>query len=463
MTARAATGRHDKKSKSSSEFHRAQLGHKMCLSEYRRWRGRPGGPLIPVSVPVVKDARPVMITEATQEDTKASVLVVDDEDVIRTVLSHTLRGAEFHVTTAKSAHEALRALDVNRFDTVVTDIMMPEMDGIELLTHIRQRDRELPVIILTGQPTLDSAIVAVREACFRYLKKPCTPEELCATVREAAAMYRLAVLKRRALENLESSTQPKSEPTKLAEQFDAALAGLWMAFQPIVHWPHKSLFGYEALVRTTGSALSNPNLLFDAAERLRRVHELGRQIRRLVGEAIHEAPLDASIFVNLHSADLNDEELFSARSPLSEHANRVVLEVTERASLERVRDVQGGMNRLRKLGYRIAVDDLGAGYAGLSSFSQLEPDIVKLDMSLIREIDSSNRKSSIVRSMIAVCARDLGTKVVCEGVETEAERDTLENIGATLLQGYLFGRPERGFQLPLLNATRTEDRIVPTN
>ncbi len=391
-----------------------------------------------------------MNTELAREDTKASVLVVDDEDVIRTVLSRALRGAEFHVTTAKSAREALRALDTSRFDAIVTDITMPEMDGIELLTRIRQRDRELPVIILTGHPTLDSAIVAVREACFRYLKKPCTPEELCATIREATAMYRLAVLKRRALENLESSAAPKSEPTKLAEQFDTAIAGLWMAFQPIVHWPHKSLFGYEALVRTSGSALSNPGLLFDAAERLGRVHGLGRQIRRLVAGSIHEAPPDAAIFVNLDSADLNDEELFSADSPLSQHADRVVLEVTERASLERVKDVQGGMDKLRKLGYQIAVDDLGAGYAGLSSFSQLEPDIVKLDMSLIRDIDSASRKASIVRSMIAVCARDLGTKVVCEGVETEAERDTLDSLGATLLQGYLFGRPERGFRTPQL-------------
>ena len=69
---------------------------------------------------------------------------------------------------------------------------------------------------------------------------------------------------------------------------------------------------------------------------------------------------------------------------------------------------------------------------------------------------SSSRKSSIVRSMIAVCARDLGTGVVCEGVETEAERDTLDNLGATLLQGYLFGRPDRGFRTPNLAPSGAE-------
>ena len=389
-----------------------------------------------------------MTAELATHDTKAHVLVVNDEPVIRTILLHVLNDANFTVTTAKSSVEALDVLDTQRFDAIITDIMMPGMDGIELLSRIRQRDRELPVIILTGQPSLDSAIIAVREASFRYLKKPCAPEELCDTVREAAALYRLAILKRRALENFESSARQPSEPTSGSEQFDAALEGLWMAYQPIIHWPHKSLFGYEALVRTTAPTMGNPGLLFDAAERLGRVHELGRKIRCTVAGAVPDAPPDAVLFVNLHSADLNDEELFSTDTPLSEHAHRVVLEVTERASLERVKDVQGAMIKLRKLGFRIAVDDLGAGYAGLSSFSQLEPDIVKLDMSLIREINVSNRKASIVRSMIAVCARDLGTKVVCEGVETEAERDTLDSLGATLLQGYLFGRPERGFCAP---------------
>jgi EAL domain-containing protein (putative c-di-GMP-specific phosphodiesterase class I) len=269
-------------------------------------------------------------------------------------------------------------------------------------------------------------------------------------VREAAALYRLTLLKRRALDSSESGTRPKSEPVHRAERFTDALGSLWMAFQPIVHWPDKKLFGYEALVRTHSSSLGNPGLLFDAAERLDRVQELGQRIRRLVADSIGQAPTDATIFVNLHSADLNDEELYSSGSPLSEHANRVVLEVTERASLERVKDVQSGISKLRKLGYRIAVDDLGAGYAGLSSFSQLEPDIVKLDMSLIRDVNASKRKASIVRSMIAVCARDLGTEVVCEGVETEAERDTLDDLGATLLQGYLLGKPGQGFQKPAL-------------
>ncbi len=89
---------------------------------------------------------------------------------------------------------------------------------------------------------------------------------------------------------------------------------------------------------------------------------------------------------------------------------------------------------LRRLGYRVAVDDRG-GNAGLASFGQLQPDVVKLDMALVRSIESSATKASIVRSMISVCTEELGTEVVCEGVETAAERDVLYDLGARLLQG----------------------------
>ena len=102
------------------------------------------------------------------------------------------------------------------------------------------------------------------------------------------------------------------------------------------------------------------------------------------------------------------------------------------------------MSRLRALGYTLAIDDLGAGYAGLTSLTKLEPEVVKLDMSLVRGVDQSMRKQHLVASMARVCL-DLGMLVVTEGVETVAERDTLTRLGCDVLQGYLFGRPERSF------------------
>src|SRR5207249_3254913 len=93
---------------------------------------------------------------------------------------------------------------------------------------------------------------------------------------------------------------------------------------------------------------------------------------------------------------------------------------------------------------RIAVDDLGAGYAGLSSFAQLEPEVVKLDMTLVRDAPGSLTKQRLIRSMVTLCD-EMGLTVVAEGVETAAERDVLVALGCHLLQGYLLGRPGRPF------------------
>jgi hypothetical protein len=102
------------------------------------------------------------------------------------------------------------------------------------------------------------------------------------------------------------------------------------------------------------------------------------------------------------------------------------------------------ISALRELGFRIAVDDLGAGYAGLTSFARLRPEIVKLDMSLIRGVDQDPTRQHLIRSLNGAC-RDLGIRVVAEGVETKEERDTLVALGSNLLQGYLFSKPARAF------------------
>jgi EAL domain-containing protein (putative c-di-GMP-specific phosphodiesterase class I) len=220
-----------------------------------------------------------------------------------------------------------------------------------------------------------------------------------------------------------------------------------MAYQPIVRVPDRSLFGYEALLRSDQKALAHPGAILDAAERLGTLDDLGRTIRAAACAPLATAPPGAALFVNLHSRDLMDDNLLSPKSPLSEHAHRVVLEITERASLDQVKDLRPKLTELRRMGFRLAIDDLGAGYAGLTSFATLEPEFVKLDMSLVRDIHRNHTKETLVRSMVSAC-RDLGMLVVAEGVETPEERDLLVALGCDLLQGYLLGKPGRPFPPP---------------
>ena len=372
----------------------------------------------------------------------SKVLVVDDDAAVLRSLSRVLKVAGFSVLTAETGTDAIAALEREDLDVVVSDIAMPGMDGIELLRAIRDHSLDLPVVLLTGAPALESAINAVEYGAFKYLTKPAKDGELVQTVARAAQLHRLARAKREALA-LTGEGQAPADRAGLEASFESALGSLWMAFQPIVS-VDAELAGYEALLRSEEPTLPHPGALLDAAERLEATARLGRIARDRSALAMHTADPLALLFVNLHPSDLLDDALYEANTAIGRLAARTVLEITERTTLNAVGGVRERVATLRRLGYRIAIDDLGAGYAGLSSFTQLEPDVVKLDMSLVRGIDQNLVKRRVVRSMVSLC-RDMGMLVVAEGVETPFERDVLIELGADLLQGFLFARPGKPF------------------
>jgi EAL domain-containing protein (putative c-di-GMP-specific phosphodiesterase class I) len=256
-------------------------------------------------------------------------------------------------------------------------------------------------------------------------------------------LNRMAAMKRQAAELLGGPTRPY-DPWRLSASFDSVLDSLWAAYQPIVSVKEKKIVGYEALLRSRDPNLEHPGAVLDAAERLGRLEILGRKMRRCAAEPVAANGTVEALFVNLHTVDLLDPDLLSADSALSRMASRVVLEITERASLDRVKDVRYRIAALREMGFRIAIDDFGAGYAGLTSFALLEPEIVKLDMMLIRDIHRNATKQKLVRSMAELC-KDMGIVVVGEGIETAEARDTLVTLGCDLLQGYFFARPGTPF------------------
>ena len=368
---------------------------------------------------------------------------MDDEPEALRALERMLRGVGYQVEAFTSARQAIKRVSAGGVHVIVSDISMPEMTGVELLRTIRAYDADLPVVLVTGLPAIDSATDAVEYGAFKYIVKPFEAEVLRSAVERARKLYRLARMKREALKLL-GANAISADRAGLEVSFDSALDSMWMAFQPIVRAGDRSVYGYEALLRTEEPTLIRPDLVVDAAERLGSLPRLGRKVRELASAAMSNAPADAALFINLHPLDLADEELFDELAPLTQIARRVILEVTERAAIEQVDAVERRVSQLRERGFRIAVDDLGAGYAGLSSFALLEPEIVKLDVSLLRDIDQSPVKQKLVASMTALC-KDMGFLVVAEGIETPAERDCVVALGCDLLQGFLFARPGRPF------------------
>jgi EAL domain-containing protein (putative c-di-GMP-specific phosphodiesterase class I) len=187
--------------------------------------------------------------------------------------------------------------------------------------------------------------------------------------------------------------------------------------------------------------MQNPLLILRAAEKLGRLREVGGQVR---AQAASAASPERLIFVNLHVHDLLDDALYAPGTPFAAAASSIVLEITERAGLEELKDVRSRAAALRQMGFRLAIDDLGAGYSGLLTFAQLEPEFVKLDMSLVRDVNHDATKRRLIQGVNALCKR-MGIRVIAEGVETVEERDTLIELGCDLLQGYLFALPSREF------------------
>jgi EAL domain-containing protein (putative c-di-GMP-specific phosphodiesterase class I) len=368
------------------------------------------------------------------------ILIVDDEAILREVYTGFLAAGGYLVESAGGGKEALDLLGRERFDLILTDIAMPDMDGLQLLRAVRERDLDIPVVLVTGNPNVQTAVEALEQGALRYLLKPVSEEALRQVAAEAIRLHKIATLKREALDHLGISERLVGDRAGLDATFARGLKGLWMAYQPIVRAADGSLFGHEALVRTTEPTLPHPGAFFDVAERLGRVHDLARRIRGEVARSLEVRGSKTAVFLNLHPQDLLDDALFSLDSPLSRQASSVVIEVTERAALPDVHDLRARVRSLRELGFRIAIDDLGAGYAGLTSFAILEPEVVKLDMSLIRGVNDEPIKRRLVSSMVDLC-KELGILVVAEGIETEAERETLSSVGCDLLQGFLIGRP----------------------
>ena len=366
------------------------------------------------------------------------VLFVDDEPSVTSAFRVLLRRAPYEVLVANSARDALALLAQTQVDVVVSDMDMPDMGGSEFLARVRSHHPKTTRVVLSGRAKLEDTIHAINDAAvFRFLVKPCPPGELTKCIEDALAVRRTR----------RTTTTPPM-PSEADLLFDRGLESLWMATQPIVSVRERRTVAFEALVRSREPQLPHGGAIMELAERLGRVREIERKIRVHAGDVAARLPDDALLLVNLHPSALEDPDLLAEDSPLARYPDRVAFEITERARLKPEGPAWDAIRTLRQRGHRIAVDDLGAGYAGLTSLVTLQPDIVKLDMELIRNVDTSPTRSKLVASLVAL-SRQLDVRVIAEGVESMAECQHLLTLGCDWMQGYFFARP--GTPVPIVS------------
>jgi EAL domain-containing protein (putative c-di-GMP-specific phosphodiesterase class I) len=214
------------------------------------------------------------------------------------------------------------------------------------------------------------------------------------------------------------------------------------AYQPIVNFRERTIYAHEALVRGPNGE-SAYSVLSRVNEHNRYRFDQACRVRAIQGAAAlnMQELLSINFLPNaVYRPEACIRSTFAAARQYNFPIEQIIFEVTEGEQIEDRPHLVNIFREYRRFGFRTAIDDFGAGYAGLNLLAEYQPDIVKIDMDLVRDIDTSAPKQAIVNGIVAICAA-LQVQVLAEGIETRAERDFLHAAGIDLMQGYFFCKP----------------------
>ena len=271
-----------------------------------------------------------------------------------------------------------------------------------------------------------------------------------------------------------SVNRPAADPLRIAErppvgiEEEAAIRSgidrgeFEVHYQPVVTFDDLRIASVEALVRWNHPVrgLLTPNSFIDAAERTGLIVELGRAVFDKACRQTAEwrsAGFDLQVAVNLSSRQLGDPALFDditttlATTGLDPHA--LWLEVTETALVEDAEQAAALLHRLAALGIRMAIDDFGTGWASLTYLKLFPIHALKIDQTFVDGVTHNPQDAAIARSIISL-GDELDLIVVAEGIETEAQQAALQELGCSVGQGFLYGRPTPAAALPMQRARR---------
>jgi EAL domain-containing protein (putative c-di-GMP-specific phosphodiesterase class I) len=358
-----------------------------------------------------------------------------------------LRGVRSYV----DPREAVASLE-RLPDLALIDLHMPHLDGFEMLAKLAERAAGiyLPSLVLTADASAESLRRALQAGAQDFVTKPFDATEVVLRVRNLLhTSYLHKELRQHNRWLLSKLTEQQAldeaglgERSQQEARISAVLRGRAITphYQPVTDLRTDRTVGVEALARFPSDAERPPNVWFAEAQRIGLSVELQLLAIEQALAALEDLPPEVFLAVNVTPEVVLD----SGRRLLTmaeEALGRVVLELTEHVPVEDYDALTASVAPLREAGARLAVDDTGAGYAGLQHLIALEPEVVKLDLSLTRGIDRDPARRALASALVSF-GRDTGASVVAEGVETQGELEALRALGVPWAQGYLIGRPQ---------------------
>ncbi|MDG1484450.1 MAG: EAL domain-containing response regulator [Myxococcota bacterium] len=360
------------------------------------------------------------------------ILMVDDDLPLLRILRKLLLREGHDVFTADSGLEALQIADNERLDVAIIDQYMPGLTGMEVMQRLQHLQPGCVRILASGQLDIPIIIHAINHGeVDRVLQKPFSHERLRCVIDDALAS--------RAKKQLALTEEVRLKRESDRAHLETCLPDITLALQPILR-PDLTLFGFEGLLRSQHPVLSNPLKVIKAAENCDMFHAVSDQVMKIAGKWHTRLP-PINLFINLHPDELlNPDALMASLKPLLPYASRTVLEITEHNQIQHNSAWEASIEGIRERGFRIAVDDLGAGYNSLSVLATLQPEFIKIDMSIVRDVDTDTYKQRLIR-ILAQLGEGTNATVLAEGVETAAELEKLLECGVHLVQGYHLGKP----------------------
>jgi len=336
-------------------------------------------------------------------------------------------------------------------DLILLDLHMPQLDGLGFLGRLRELESPstfVPVIVLTADITDDTRRNVLGAGAKDFVTKPFDWVEVTLRVRNLletsalhAAMRRHATFLEAELD-IERATERDAAKRRAAQldRVDQALApgNLAIVYQPFVSLIGRHIIGAEALSRFDTPPHRTPDRWFEEAAEVGRLGELERHAIQRALRGLDSLPADAFMSLNVSAQTAASLEFTSILDELP--AERIVIELTEHTAVQGYETLHAALSSFRERGGRIAVDDAGAGYAGLQHILALRPDIIKLDIALTSSIDTDPVRQALATAMVQFAVA-INAEIIAEGVETADEVATLSRIGVRWGQGFYLARP----------------------
>jgi EAL domain-containing protein (putative c-di-GMP-specific phosphodiesterase class I)/FixJ family two-component response regulator len=386
------------------------------------------------------------------------VLIAEDDPEFRAVLAELV--AEDHslrlVAAASDAAEAAVLAEREHPDVALVDVRMPAGGGVNATERIRALSPRTRVIALTAHTDPSLVLEMLRAGAVGYVMKGSPMHDLLEAIHGsmrgesslAGPVARDVVSELAA--RLERQRRHEDEFGRRRRRIRSALDGgrPVAVFQPVVRLEDGGVVGVEALARFDAALIESPISWFEEADTVDMRLELELAAVRAAVLAAQELADEVWVSLNVSpNTALHHDRLIQALSPIPH--NRLVVEITEQAQVEDYDELNVALGHLREVGVRIAVDDAGAGYASLRHILRLEPDVIKLDKSLVRNVHRDRPRRALATALISFAA-EIGATIVAEGIESAEELDALRDLGVTFGQGYHLARPHRPPVAPLV-------------